>query len=145
MCFGGVSMFAEQEMLGQATIVMDSKKRIILPPFTYREEGDTLVVIVDNKENLVELMEFNQLYQKYQMIRKEGNLTYLKKYYLADFSKRVVDAHNRITLPASSLSILKEPTVFVRAMFDRVFLFSNQEEYCSHFQNIKSFEGFPYR
>ncbi len=31
-------MFAEQEMLGQATVSIDQKKRIILPPFTYREE-----------------------------------------------------------------------------------------------------------
>lgn len=138
-------MFAEQEMLGQATLVIDQKKRIALPPFTYREAGDTLVVMVDDRENFVELMEFNKMYQRYRDICKEGNVDFLRKYYLADFSKRVVDLHYRITLPASSFSILKEPTVFVRAMFDRVFLFSNQDEYRSHFQNIKSFESFPYR
>lgn len=138
-------MFAEQEMLGQATVSIDQKKRIILPPFTYREEGDTLILINGYQENFVELMAYEKFCQLFQKIKDDKDIELLRKYYLADFSKRVVDAHYRIILSTACLSILKEPTVFVKAIFDQVFLFSNQDEYSTHIKKTKSFESFPYR
>ena len=67
-------MFAEQEMLGQATVSIDQKKRIILPPFTYREEGDTLILINGYQENFVELMAYEKFCQLFQKIKDDKDI-----------------------------------------------------------------------
>lgn len=138
-------MFAQEEMFGQAITPIDNKRRIVLPSFTYRQKGDTIVIMVDQKENLVELISSLKLSKMYRQFQEQDDVFYLKQFYDADFSKKVVDSNYRILLPESSLKILKKPTVFVKAMFDHVFLFSDQESYRDHFQNIKSFQSFPYR
>ena len=87
-------MFAQEEMLGQEIVSMDHKRRIGLPAFTYREKGDTVVIIVDVSENLVELMSPLKLSAMYHQFLEQNDTIYLKKFYEADFSKRVVDAQN---------------------------------------------------
>ncbi len=65
-------------------------------------------------------MAYEKFCQLFQKIKDDKDIELLRKYYLADFSKRVVDAHYRIILSTACLSILKEPTVFVKAIFDQV-------------------------
>ena len=38
-------MFGDQSIYGQSTIHLDDKKRIILPKYTFAEEGDSLLVL----------------------------------------------------------------------------------------------------
>ena len=59
-------MFGEKNIYGQINLKLDDKNRIILPKFTYRETGDSLVIVKNKESNSYDIYKTEVFDEKLQ-------------------------------------------------------------------------------
>lgn len=120
-------MFGENEIIGEKTINIDSKNRIILPSFTGVEIKDKLIPQLNVDNNILFIYgidvfnkkdeKFNEFLSKtkmsYEKIRKIQRLYYGK----LSFMPEEVDSSKRIVIPSRAITKLE--------LTDKVFVIGN--------------------
>ena len=120
-------MFGENEIIGEKTINIDGKNRIILPSFTGVEIKDKLIPQLNVDNNILFIYgidvfnkkgeKFNEFLSKtkmsYEKIRKIQRLYYGK----LSFMPEEVDSSKRIVIPSRAITKLE--------LTDKVFVIGN--------------------
>ena len=120
-------MFGENEIIGEKTINIDSKNRIILPSFTGVEIKDKLIPQLNVDNNILFIYgidvfnkkgeKFNEFLSKtkmsYEKIRKIQRLYYGE----LSFMPEEVDSSKRIVIPSRTITKLE--------LTDKVFVIGN--------------------
>lgn len=120
-------MFGENEIIGEKTINIDSKNRIILPSFTGVEIKDKLIPQLNVDNNILFIYgidvfnkkdeKFNEFLSKtkmsYEKIRKIQRLYYGE----LSFMPEKVDSSKRIVIPSRTITKLE--------LTDKVFVIGN--------------------
>lgn len=120
-------MFGENEIIGEKTINIDSKNRIILPSFTGVEIKDKLIPQLNVDNNILFIYgidvfnkkdeKFNEFLSKtkmsYEKIRKIQRLYYGE----LSFMPEEVDSSKRIVIPSRAITKLE--------LTDKVFVIGN--------------------
>ena len=120
-------MFGENEIIGEKTINIDGKNRIILPSFTGVEIKDKLIPQLNVDNNILFIYgidvfnkkdeKFNEFLSKtkmsYEKIRKIQRLYYEK----LSFMPEEVDSSKRIVIPSRAITKLE--------LTDKVFVIGN--------------------
>ena len=79
-------MFGEEPIFGQKIITVDEKERIIIPPYTKREEGEKLVLCWDEDLKLYKILSINKIVENIkkidEIIEKTSEKTKILKYKL---------------------------------------------------------------
>lgn len=120
-------MFGENEIIGEKTINIDSKNRIILPSFTGVEIKDKLIpqLNVDNNILFIYGMDaFNKKDEKFNEFLSKTKMSYekirkIQRLYYGElsFMPEEVDSSKRIVIPSKAITKLE--------LTDKVFVIGN--------------------